>query len=103
MAGNYNPGYPSVVAGRAADNNTPTDIFMDTTAGALYTGAWVWNTSTLAWEKMTQPVSYTQGDWDSHYQRMKPYLYGSGRPKYICRNTDIDANETDTDWTNWKY
>ena len=55
MAGNQNPGYPNVVAGRASSGNTPTDIFMDPTAGALYTGIWVWNASTLAFEKMTQP------------------------------------------------
>lgn len=40
---------------------------------------------------------------DSYYQRMKPYAWSSGRPKYICKNTDIDALETDTDWEIWKY
>ena len=55
MAGNQNPGYPNDVAGRAAADNAPTDIFMDPTSGALYNGLWVWNASTLIWEKMTQP------------------------------------------------
>jgi hypothetical protein len=66
MAGNQNPGYPNVVAGRAADDNTPTDIFMDTTAGALYTGNWVWNASTLLWEKMIAPeqvYGYNGTNW----------------------------------------
>ncbi len=35
--------------------------------------------------------------------RTKPYTYASGRVKYIGRNTDIDAGETDTDWDIWKY
>ena len=48
-------GYPNVVAGRSAADNTPTDILMDPTSYALYTGVWVWNSSSLIWEKMTQP------------------------------------------------
>jgi len=74
----------------------------------------VWNPSTLAWERMKQPVLELTGDLtvtlgdverllaDQYYLRMKPYAYASGRIKYICRNTDIDANETDTDWFCWK-
>lgn len=48
-------GHPNVIAGRATGTNTPTDILMDPTSFALYTGIWVWNSSTLAWEKMAQP------------------------------------------------
>jgi len=40
---------------------------------------------------------------DNYWKRMKPYAHASERPKYICKNTDIDANETDTDWYIWKY
>lgn len=40
----------------------------------------------------------------TYWRRFKPYLYSpSGRPKYIGKNTDIDAAETDTDWSIWKY
>ncbi len=55
-------GYPNVVAGRSAADHTPTDIKMDPTSFALYTGMWVWNTTTLVWEKMTQPVDVYRDD-----------------------------------------
>lgn len=69
-----------------------------------------YNTSTLKWQRMKQPTLELTGDLtvtlgdverllaDQYYKRMKSYSYASGRIKYICRNTDIDANETDTDW-----
>ena len=77
---------------------------------ALY----VWNTTTVAWERMKQPTIELSGDLtvsmgdverllaDQYYQRMKVYTHASGRPKYICKNTDIDAELTDTDWFVWK-
>lgn len=40
---------------------------------------------------------------NEYYPRMKSYNYSSGRVKYICHNTDIDAAETDTDWSIFKY
>jgi len=40
---------------------------------------------------------------EANYPRMKVFNYGSGRIKYICKNTNIDANETDTDWLIWKF
>jgi len=44
---------------------------------------------------------YAEGE--TNYCRVKPYLYVSDNIKYICKNTDIDANDTDTDWVIWKY
>ena len=37
------------------------------------------------------------------YRRMKLYGYGSGGIKYLCRNTSVDAEETDEDWDIWKF
>ena len=77
---------------------------------ALY----VWNAATVAWERMVQPTIEISGDLtvtmgdverllgDQYYARMKIYAYDSGRPKYICKNTDIDAAESDADWYCWK-
>lgn len=78
------------------------------------TAGYVWNTTTLEWERMQQPtvnigdLTVTMGDVeallaDNYWKRMKPYEHASTRPKYICKNVDIDANETDTDWYIWKY
>jgi len=77
--------------------------------------AYVYNASTLAWERMTQPTIHIAGDLtvtlgdverllaDQYYLRMKTYAHASGRIKYVCKNTDIDAAETDTDWYCWKF
>lgn len=66
MAGSKNPGYPNVVAARSAADDTPTDILMDPTSFALYTGNWVWNATTLVWEKMSAPekiYGYNGTNW----------------------------------------
>jgi len=31
------------------------------------------------------------------------FEYVSENLKYLCRNTDVDAEETDTDWDVWKF
>jgi hypothetical protein len=98
MAGNQNPGYPNVMAARAVSGNTPTDLFMDPTSGAVYAGTWVWNASTLAWEKMTQPVGSTQGDNDAYWDAVRKYYTVDDELEYLCLNLDNDAAEGDTDW-----
>lgn len=101
-AGSRNPGYPNVVAGRSAADDTPTDIFMDVTSGTLYTGGWVWNSSTLEWDKMTQPTGYTQGDLDS-YWKDKRYDYTSGNLDYKGFSVTHKLAEATATWEIWKY
>lgn len=48
-------GHPNVIYARAPTTEQPTSVLMDATARVLYTGLWVWNSSALVWEKMTQP------------------------------------------------
>lgn len=38
-----------------------------------------------------------------NYKRMKIYSYPSENIKYLCRNTDIDSEETSTTWDVWKF
>ena len=95
-------GYPNVVAGRSVDDNLPTDIKMDPVSFALYTGMWVWNSSTLIWEKMTQPIAYTQGDLDAYWKDQR-LDYTSGDLDYKGANTVHKASEGATDWEVWKY
>ena len=90
-------------------------VGMDADSRGLHMNMWVWDTGTTAWARMTQPVVEFSGDLtvtmgdieallaDNYYKRMKPYTHASGRVKYLCKNTDIDANTTDTDWIIWKY
>lgn len=76
----------------------------------------VYDPQILDWVNMEQPIlnvdnmnlTVTMGDVeallaDNYWKRMLPYTHASGKPKYICRNTDIDANYTDVDWWVWKY
>ena len=87
----------------------------DTDEEVFKVAQYVWNTTTLAWDRMSQPTIHIAGDLtvtlgdverllaDQYYARMKTYAHSSGRIKYLCKNTDIDAGETDTDWFCWKF
>lgn len=53
-------------------------------------------------------LTATMGDVEkllsgSYWQRSQPYLYGSGRTKYLCKNTGIDAALATTTWRIWKF
>ena len=101
MAGSKNPGYPNVIAARSADDDAPTDLLMDPTSFVLYTGSWVWNTTTLAWEKMIQPGE-TQGDLDSYWNDTR-VEYSSGDILYRAAHVTHKAATSDTSWSIWKY
>ena len=102
MAGNQNPGYPNVVAARSVADNAPTDIFMDPTSGAIYMGMWVWNATTLAWEKMTQTTGYTQGDLDAYWKDMR-LDFTSGDLDYKGLHIVHGTAEGTATWFIWKY
>jgi len=58
-------------------------------------------------QAFTGDLTVTMGDVEAllagqYYKRTRFYEHASGRVKYKCKNTDIDANETDTDWYIWK-
>jgi hypothetical protein len=85
-----------------------TDVF------ALATAPYDYNPESSAYEAKQRPyihiddLEVSTGDLEklqigNYFKRTKPYLYGGGRLKYNCKNTDIAANETDTDWLVWKY
>lgn len=97
------------------DGVTPRELYLHPTVRGMPILAYVYNPTTLAWERMRQPtmefggdLEVTMGDVErllgqAYYKRDKPYTHGSGRIKYICQNTDIDAAETATTWLIWKY
>lgn len=98
------------LAGAVEDvGGTPTRLKADESTGSLRVGLFVWDTDGLEWVKMTQPA--LEADLDqveallagSYWQRTFSYAYASDRIKYLCKNTDIDANSTDADWKIWKY
>jgi len=103
MAASESAGHPGVIAARSVDDNAPNDVNVDPTSGALYNAQWVWNTSTLAWEKMIQPVGYTQGELDLYWKH-KLLDFTSGNLDYFGRSTTHKAATDAGDlWWIWKY
>jgi len=89
-------------------------VKIDKDTDTLHILNWVYNPTSLAWERMKQPsvdigdLTVTQGDMekllsDHYYLCMQPFLYASDRIKYICKNTDVEAIVADTDWLVWKF
>jgi hypothetical protein len=103
----------NVAGARDDSSNEVLNLYADSTSKTLRVNCWVWNTTTLAWERMKQPVIELSGDLEvnlgdvergvtNQYYKREKYFYSSGLPIYECKNTDVDANETDTDWLIWK-
>lgn len=107
-------------------NNTPVLLLRDRNNGKIYqanaepgTGIqqvqlFVWDPVGMTPVKMQQPtinigdLDVTLGDVEAllanrYYLANYFYAYSNGRVKYHCRNIDIDANLTDSDWYIWKY
>jgi hypothetical protein len=108
----------TLIRGNDPDTQAPVIAAIDAETKTLRVNNWVWDPQASpnpTWVRgkqatleLTGDLTVTLGDVERllanhYYVRMKPYSYSSGRIKYICRNTDIDANETDTDWFCWKY
>ena len=64
-------------------------------ARAQRVAPYVWDSITGAFVKAELKGQY--------WNRLFPYTHASGRPLYICKNTDINAVVADTDWVCWKY
>jgi len=104
----------TLIRGNDPDTKAPVIAAIDATSKTLRINNWVWDIGTTAWVRMKQPILELAGDLtvtmgdverilnDQYYKRMKIYAYGSGRAKYICKNTDMEAAEGDTDWFCWK-
>ena len=103
------------LAGVDKDTGEIKNIGMDEDSEGLNVNLYRWDIDTTAWVKydptkveFTGDLTVTMGDVeallaDNYYKRMKPYTHTSGRVKYLCKNTDIDAAESDIDWFAWLY
>jgi hypothetical protein len=66
-------GHPNVIYGRAPTTLVPTSVLVDATSQSLYVGNWVWNSTSLVWEKQTQPgttIIYGYNGTNNHNLRM---------------------------------
>lgn len=72
----------------------------------------IYNPTTMDWEKYkgvsvyAENLTVSMDDMeklaaDFYYPRVKLYYTGNN-VEYVCKNTDIDALETATDWYCWK-
>jgi len=108
----------TLIRGNDPDTKAPVIAAIDAETKTLRVNNWVWDplaSPNPTWVRGRQATVELQGDLtvamgdverllaNQYYKRMKSYSYASGRIKYVCQNTDIDANETDTDWFVWKY
>ena len=75
---------------------------------------WVWNTGTLAWERMKQPtveiagdLTVTMGDLEkllaNDYWKVSQYDWTSGDLDYKGFNVTLAAADAATTWYIWKY
>lgn len=100
--------------GRDPTTGEPVQVAVDKDDGAVVIHNKVYDPTGMNWNNMQQPnlefsgdLTVTMGDLekigtDFYFQRLKIYYDGSDNAEYLCRNTDIDALETDTDWFCWK-
>ena len=90
------PGYPGVIAARYENDNVPTDLGMDDDSKSLNVNLRTWNTSTLAWERMTSPAIplFVTDDYaDTLY-----YYDGDGNMEYMCQHSTHGTATSATDW-----
>jgi hypothetical protein len=89
-------------------------IQADGTSKSLRVNNWVWNTGTLAWERMKQPALELTGDLTvsmgdverllaDNYWKIKQYDYTSGNLDYSGFNISASAADADVTWYVWKY
>jgi len=108
MAGGTPTGFPGIVSGRGDSDNAPVEIKADATSQTLRSGVWVWNASTLAWERMTQPS--VAGDFDDIEKAVLEtkwldtrYDFTGGELTYKGRNVGHKAATSAATWYVTKY
>jgi len=91
----------------------PLRLKGDGTTGSLRVNLWVWDTDTLGWVKMTQPIASssdlasTMSDLEkalvSNYWKDQRFDYTSGSLDYKGMNTTHKADTTATTWYIQKF
>ena len=88
-----------------AETGELKNLYLEDLIHALRVTNWVWNTGSLADERMVQPITYEQmfdleniakGEYWAD-QRLE-YDATTGEPVYIGTNVAVDADESGTDW-----
>ena len=93
------------------DEIKPLD--MEDITGGLAVIQYVWNTTTLQWEKMVQPMIYADdltvemGDIEkllaANYWKEQRYEFSGNNPIYKGLHTTIGAATSNTNWYIWKF
>ena len=90
--------HPEGVGFLPAGTTTPAPAHGDETAGALFTGNWIWNPDTIAWEKATDSAVSQDGRWGA-----KLMEYTAGAIDYQGFNVDQAALTSAGTWWVYKF
>lgn len=90
---NYSGSSTETKPTRAAGNNVPNGSRWREVDTAK---TWHYNKSDDAWY-------LTNALRDDYYKRAKYFYDANDNLEYLCRNTDIDAADADTDWDCFKF
>jgi len=97
------------LAGALEDaGETPLRLLGDEASGSLRVNLWVWNSSSLQWQRMTQPVveidlSLLEAlQAGTHWQDQR-FAYSSNNLIYRGLNTTHGAATDAASWSIWKY
>ena len=90
--------HPEGVGFLPAGTTTPVPAHGDEATGTLFTGSWIWNPDTLAWEKATDAAISMDGRWGT-----KEMEYTAGVIDYQGFNADQTAAFSAETWWVYKF
>ena len=105
----------TLIRGNDPDSKAATVVAVEETSQTLRINNWVWNTDSLAWERMKQPtielstgdLTVTMGDVErllaDGYWKDQRLEYSGGDLVYKGFNTTHKAAVGATTWYIWKY
>jgi len=104
----------TLIRGVDPDNKAPVIVAVEDVSQTLRINNWVWNTVTLAWERMKQPtleltgdLTVTMGDVErllaDNYWKDQRLEYSGGDLIYKGFNTTHKAATDAATWYIWKF
>ena len=104
----------TLIRGSDPDTKAPTIVAVEEVSQTLRINNWVWNTGSVAWERMKQPsleligdLTVTMGDVEkllaTDYWKDQRFEYSAGDLIYKGFNTTHKALVSATTWYIWKY
>lgn len=104
----------TLIRGNDPDTRAPTIAAIESASKTLRINNWVWNTVSVAWERMKQPslelagdLTVTMGDVErllaDNYWKDQRFEYSGADLIYKGFNTTHKASVSATTWYIWKF